>query len=393
MIEVNEPSIPLIDTLQRRSMMVGLILLGISLIGIIFSPAQFFRSYLFAYVFWAGIALGCLAITLLHHLSGGRWGAVVRRFLESSTRTFPLLALLFLPVLAGMHSLYEWADQQHVAADQILQHKSIYLNIPFFIVRTVIYFLVWIGLSRVLNQWSRKEDQTDDPALPGKFQWLGGIGLLLYGLTMTFAAVDWMMSLEPHWFSTIYGLLIITGQVLSAFAFVIAVASLMSNYKPLSDIIQPLQFHDLGNLLLAFVMIWAYLAFSQFLIIWSGNLPEEIPWYLHRIHHGWQIVAIALVLFHFALPFLVLLSRKTKKNPRNLVIVAAGVLVMRCVDLYWMIGPEFHQKGFSITWLDFVLPFAIGGIWLAFYLRQLKQMPLIPFNDPNLKEMLEHGKE
>lgn len=390
---MNDPSaMNLLERLQKRSLLVGVIVSAIALIAAFLSPAQFFRSYLFGYIFWAGLALGSLAITLLHHLSGGLWGAVIRRVLESGTRTFPLLALLFLPLIPGLGDIYIWTDQQKIATDTILKHKSLYLNTPFFLARTVLYFLVWFGMAYLLNKWSRQEDEASTPELQSKFQFLGGIGLLLYGLTATFAAVDWMMSLEPHWFSTIYGLLVIVGQVLSAFAFVIAVAAILIHYKPLSDVMSTVQFHDLGKLMFAFVMIWAYLSFSQFLIIWSGNLPEEIPWYLHRLHSGWQFIALFLVLFHFALPFLLLLSRETKKRPRILAIIATGVLFMRFVDLYWMVGPEFHHHGLAVSVLDFLLPIAIGGIWLAFFFRQLKSMPLIPVNDPNLQEVLEHGR-
>jgi len=247
-------------------------------------------------------------------------------------------------------------------------------------------------LSFRLNKMSKEEDEASSAELQSRFLFLGGIGLLLYGLTATFAAVDWMMSLEPHWFSTIYGLLVIVGQVLSAFAFVIALASVFSDYEPLSTVMTPIQFHDLGKLMFAFVFIWAYLAFSQFLIIWSGNLPEEIPWYMARSSSGWQIVAIIVVLFHFALPFLLLLSRDLKKNPRMLATVAIGILVMRYVDLYWMVGPETHEHGRMLHPLDFLLPLGLGGLWLSYYFRQLKSASLIPMNDPNLQEALEDAR-
>ena len=382
-------AVAVLDRFQKRAFLIGVVVLALSLVAAIFSPAQFFRSYLFAYTFWIGLALGSLAITLLHHLSGGRWGAVVRRVLESGTRTFPLLALLFLPLIPGIKSIYIWADEQKVAADQILQHKSLYLNVPFFLGRAAIYFAVWLMLAYFLNKWSKQEDEGSTPLLQSRFQFLGGIGLLLYGLTATFASVDWMMSLEPHWFSTIYGLLVITGQVLSAFAFVIAIASILMRFKPLSDVITSIHVHDLGKLMFAFVMIWAYLAFSQFLIIWSGNLPEEIPWYKHRLTHGWQVLGLVLVVLHFALPFLLLLSRDLKKNPRILAWIALGILLMRVIDLFWTVGPEFHTEGLAVHVLDILLPVGMGGIWLAFFFRQLKGWPLVPVNDPNLQE--EHG--
>jgi hypothetical protein len=331
-----------------------------------------------------------MVIVFIHYLSGGGWGAVIRRFLESSTRTFLLLAVLFVPILFGMHSLYEWTHPDVVAADPVLKHKSLYLNIPFFIARAAIYFLVWIALSLWLNKWSQREDQGSTPIISERLAFIGGIGLLLYGLTMSFASVDWMMSLEPHWFSTMYGLLVIAGQVLSAFAFMVTIAAILVQYKPFSEVISPTHFKDLGNLILAFVMIWAYLAFSQYLIIWAGNLPEEIPWYLHRLHKGWQYMAILLVLFHFALPFLLLLSRNLKRNPKILIAVALGILLMRLVDLYWMVAPEFYPNGFGIHYLDFLLPVGLGGIWLNFFLWQLKKRPLLAIHDPNLPKPGEH---
>jgi len=382
---------PVLDRFQRQAMMVGVGALVLSAIGAFLYPSQFFHSYLFAYVFWIGITLGCLAISLLHHLTGGRWGAVIRRLLESGARTLPIMAILFLPIVAGMTHLYHWTDLKAVEADEILKQKTAYLNIPFFLVRTVIYFLAWMLIVYLLSKWSKQEDEKSDNKLEGKFQLIGGVGLLLYGLTMSFASVDWMMSLEPHWFSTLYGLLIITGQVLGALAFVIAVAAIIFSYKPLSEVMTPLQFHDLGKLLLAFVMVWAYLAFSQFLIIWSGNLPEEIPWYIHRLDKGWQAIALILILFHFALPFLILLSKSTKRNPRTLQMIALWILLMRLVDIFWLIGPESHPDGFSVHVLDFLLPLGLGGVWLAYYFRKLKDLPVIPVNDPNLREVLKHA--
>jgi hypothetical protein len=241
-------------------------------------------------------------------------------------------------------------------------------------------------LAWVFNKLSLQQDQTQDPTIPGKLEALGGVGLVLYGLTMTFASVDWMMSLDPHWFSTIFGLLVIAGQVLSAFAFIIAIAAWLSRFPPFSEIISSEQFHDLGKLLLAFVMIWAYLAFSQYLLIYSGNLPEENRWYIHRLHHGWRYAGILLIVGHFALPFILLLSKPLKKNPRTLGIVAIGVLIMRLVDLFWLIAPEFYKKGFNVHLLDFILPVGLGSLCLSLFLNELKKRPLVVLYDPNLPE-------
>jgi hypothetical protein len=373
------------DRLQQRALMVGaggIVLCGV---GILLNPTQFFRSYLLAYLFWLGIPLGCLAVLMLHHLVGGAWGAVIRRVLESGTRTLPLLALLFVPLLFGLHDLYSWARPETVATDELLQRKSLYLNIPFFVLRSAFYFVVWFAMSYLLNRWSSVQDQTAADPFERRMRLLSGPGLVLYVLTATFASVDWVMSLEPHWFSTIYGILVIVGQLLATLAFAVVVVALLADAPPLSEAISPTHFHDLGNLLLAFVMIWAYMALSQFLIIWAGNLPEEITWYLHRTQGGWQWMALALILFYFALPFLLLLSRGIKQRAQLLVWVAAAILVMHVVDLFWSVVPAFRPAGIFIHWLDIIALVGVGGIWVAIFVWQLKGRPLLPVHDPGLQ--------
>jgi hypothetical protein len=369
---------------QRPALLGGLGALSLALVGSIFAPEQFFRSYLIAYLFWCGIALGSLAILMLQHITGGAWGAVIRRVLESATRTLPLLTVLFLPLLFGLSHLYEWAQPEHVAHDAILQHKAIYLNVPFFVARAVIYFAVWLALALFLNRWSLEQDSTPQEQQGVRLEYLSRGGLLLYSLTMTFASIDWVMSLEPHWFSTIYGILFVGGQVLSAFAFVIPILMLLTDRPPMSEIVSADQFQDLGKLLLAFIMLWAYFSFSQFLIIWAGNLPEETPWYINRLHGGWQWIGVVQILLHFALPFGILLSRDLKRNARLLSAVAIGVVFMRFVDLYWLVTPAFSPGTLSVHWLDAVTLVGVGGVWLAFFVNQLKGRPLLPLRDPSL---------
>ena len=314
---------PFWDRLQRRALVVGAAGIVLCGVGFLLNPTQFFRSYLLAYLFWLGIPLGSLAVLMLHHLVGGAWGAVIRRVLESATRTLPVLVFLFVPLLFGLHELYIWARPEVVMADEILQRKSVYLNIPFFVVRSALYFIVWLVVSFALNTWSVTQDQAGADPSERRMRLLSGPGLVLYVLTATFAAVDWMMSLEPHWFSTIYGILVIVGQLLATLAFAVAVVALLADTPPLSQVISPAHFHDLGNLLLAFVMVWAYMAISQFLIIWSANLPEEITWYLQRMRGGWEWLGLALILFYFTLPFLLLLSRGIKQRAQLLAWVAS----------------------------------------------------------------------
>jgi hypothetical protein len=392
MIESTYTAPPRVASLQRLALVVGVAGLALCAVGFAANRAHFFKAYLLAYVFWIGIALGSLAISMLHHLSGGAWGVVIRRVLEAASRTLPFMALLFLPIAFGVHELYLWANPEAVAKDAILQHKAAYLNVPFFIIRAAIYFVIWSALAYLLSKWSLEQEQRGETGQALRMQRLSGLGLVLYALTILFMSVDWIMSLDPHWFSTIYGILFMGGQGLSAFAFAIAVAVLLSRTEPMSRVIAPAHLHDLGKLMLAFVMLWAYFSFSQFLIIWSANLPEEIPWYLRRWGGGWQWVGLLLIFGHFVLPFVLLLSSDIKKSGRTLIGVAVTIILMRIVDLFWNIGPLHHEESFGATWLDAVAPVALGGIWLALFLWQLRTRPLLPMGEPYLAEALEHGR-
>ncbi|HWZ54847.1 MAG TPA: hypothetical protein VNZ63_02185 [Verrucomicrobiae bacterium] len=355
---------------------------------------QFFHSYLIAYLFWLGITLGSLAVLMMQHLTGGRWALVIRRILEAATRTLPLMAVAALPVLVGMKSLYSWArpDQD----DPVILAKHFYLNPQFFVVRMVIYFAVWLTLAYFLNKWSREEDAGEAGLqLWMRLEGLSGIGLVIYGLTVTFASVDWAMSLEPRWFSTIYGLLFMVGQALSALALAVLVLIWLSDRKPLSQIVRQSHFQDLGSFLLTFVMLWAYLEFSQWLIIWGGNLTDEIPWYLRRLEGVWGSVALLLIILGFFLPFFLLLFRNVKRKTRSLLIVAPLILLMRLVDMYWTILPAFGGGKIHLSWMDVALPLGMGGIWLGYFLWQLQRMPILPVHDPRMEgaaeEAIGHG--
>ena len=380
---------PQLDRVQRSSFFVGAAALLACLVGAFFNVKEFFEAYLMAYIFWLGIALGCLVILMIHHIAGGRWGFAVRRLLEAASRTLPLLAIMFIPLLFGLHSLYVWTRPEVVAADELLRHKQPYLNVPFFVIRAAVYLAVWLTIVFLLDRASAVQDETPSRETTRRLTLIGGAGLVLYMLTMTFASIDWAMSLEPHWFSTIYGVLVMSGQVLSGFAFVIVVAALLAQRKPYSDVIQPPQFHDLGNFLLTFVIFWAYIAFSQFLIIWSGNLTDENPWYLRRFDGGWKWVGVALVVLHFFVPFLLLLSRDIKRRSPWLAKVALGIFVMCFVDVFWIVGPGFGRSGFQVHWMDIVAPIGIGGIWVAVFIGQLKGKSLAPVHDSRVEEELE----
>jgi hypothetical protein len=381
-----------LEPLLKRALAVGVVALVLCLAGVFFNRQQFFHAYLMAYVFWLGVPLGCLAILMLHHLVGGTWGFVIQRCLESAVRTFPVMALLFLPLLFGLPDLFPWARPETVAADPVLQQKALYLNIPAFIGRAIFYFAVWIIVGFFLTKWSRQQDQSDDPALMQRLQTLSGPGLVLYGLTVTFSAIDWLMSLEPRWYSTIFGMIFMVSHGLLALTFVITVAYVLSRREPLGQVIAPWVFHDLGNLLLAFVMLWAYMSFSQFLIIWVENLQHEIPWYLHRMNGAWGGIAIALIGLQFALPFVLLLSRAVKRKAATLCAVALGIALMHQIEIFWFVAPSFHPEGFTIHWTTLLAPIGIGGIWLAAFLTSLKGRPLLPLRDPRFAAIVEeHG--
>lgn len=383
-----------VDRLQRGALGAAVIGLVACLAGGFANPAQFYRSWLFAYLFWVNVGIGCLSLVMIHHLSGGMWGLVIRRILEAGTRTMYLAPLFFLPVVAGMGHLFPWANPEAVARDHVLQHKSPYLNTGFFLGRAAFYFVVWAGLAYLLNKLSAQLDAGPSLKVSQRLRGVSGAGLLLMGLTITFASVDWAMSLDPHWFSTIYGVLFMVGQALAALTLVIVLLAMFGKEEPFAGVVKPVDSHDLGKLMLAFTMLWAYIHLSQFLITWAGNLPEEIPWYIRRTHGGWQVAAQLLILFHFALPFLLLLSRDLKRDAKKLAVVAGLVFLVRLLDLYWLVAPDLQghggeSRGIAVHGLDLATPVALGGIWLAFFAHELKRRPLLPIGEPEIRERME----
>lgn len=379
-----------IESLQRIALGVGGLGLIATAIGFVTNADQFYRSYLLGYIFLLGIPLGSLALLMVHHLTGGGWGLVIRRTLEASARTIPLMAVLFIPIIFGMHTLYHWTHADVMANDPIVAQKAIYLNESGFIIRAVIYFVIWSFFALALVRLSSKQEGEDVHF--SRFENLAGPGLLIYALTMTFASVDWVMSLDPHWFSTIFGLWIMVGQVLTAFSFTIAIAFLVSRDGRMASVITSDKFHDYGKLLFAFIMLWAYLSYSQFLIIWSANLPEEIPYYLQRLGGGWTIVMLVVILGHFVLPWTMLLFRPTKRASQRLMAVAVFMLAMRYVDVFWLIAPWVrHEGGFGIHWLDITAVLGLLGVWVGLFCHNLRSRALLPINDPYLAEVLADG--
>src|SRR3984957_3692680 len=384
---------PVAKTISQRSLLVGVVFGVIAVILAFLEPQQFYRAYLLGFMLWLGVALGSMAILMIRHLTGGGWGMVIRRILGAAMRTVPLLAVLFIPVILGIHKLYIWAQPLDQIADKHLREHleditKTYLTTSGFIYRAIFYFAIWNLLSFLLSKWSKETDPPGSPAPTSRFKAIAGPGLILYGFTISFASIDWVMSLDPSWISTIFGLVILIGEVLSAMCFAVVVERILFNYKPMSEMLTPDFVHDHGKWMLTFIMVWAYFSFSQWLIIWAGNLPEEITFYLKRLSNGWGSIGLFLVLFHFAIPFALLLSRPFKRDIRKLVWLAVWMMLMRYLDLFWIIEPNFSRT-LNLTIADIVVPIAIGGIWLWYFFRNLAALPLLPAYDPDAHEVLQ----
>lgn len=394
---------PVLDRVQRPALVVGAVGLLLLVIGaLIHGKLQFLQSYLYAFMFFVGIPLGCLGLLLIQHLTGGRWGFVVRRFAEAGARMLPVMALAFFPLWVMAKQLYPWAaDDYHV--QETFDFKAEWLSVGGWMVRALIYFAVWIGLALILNRWSAAEDRTGDRRFARRMEAIAGPGFVLFVLAVTFASFDWVMSLDPDWYSTMFGLLTVVGQGLSALAVFVLLLRFLGPRRPLSGVLVRSHFHDLGNLMLAATMLWAYMSFSQLLIIWSANIAEETPYYFLRLRTSWRWVGLFLLLFHFAIPFLLLLSRQTKKTALALSAVAVWMLFMRLVDLKWVTGPAFQypivhgtlhpdligdRVGASVHWMDIAALLCLGGLWLFWFARELKRRPLLAVNDYRLPDAI-----
>jgi hypothetical protein len=384
-----------VDRLQRAGMFAGGIAALMAVYGLTKSPADFYHSYIFSYMLILGLTVGSLGLLMLQHLTGGIWGMVIRRPLEAASRNLWLMLILFAPIVMGMKYLYSgndsetgWLNAPKEGEHALTSWQQGYLTPAGFLTRAALYFAIWIVLMLVFNNWSKQQDQeSDGEGLKQKLKKLAAPGVILYILAMTFAAIDWVMSLSPRWASTIYGFLFVAGQAIAAMGLMIAVIVLLAGSEPFQGIIKKRHLHDLAKLLFAFNMLWAYFAFSQLLIIWSGNQPEEITFYRSRLNGQWGVVAVIVLLFSFAIPFLLLLSRDVKRTASVVSKIAVWMIFMRLVDLYWMTKPEFTSRALP-TWLDIVVPVALIGLWLGFFAMNLKQRPLLPVGDPNLSEVL-----
>jgi hypothetical protein len=377
---------------QSASLWVGIVALLASAVGAWTNSTQFFFSYLFALLFWLGLSLGCFVVAMIHQLTGGRWGYPTRRFLEAGFMALPLLLVLFIPVFLGLQHLYPWARPEDVLTEKTFSHRHVYQTSWAYIARQIFFLVVWIFLAARLRKWSLQQDSTDDATPTRKARTLSGPGIVVYGLLGTFAVVDWIMSLEPHWYSSIFGVIVLIGQILSAYAFCVVVLTLFRNEAPFAATVTKVHYHHLGNLLLTFVLFWTYVSFGQLLIIYSGDIPHELDWYLHRSAGSWKIVVAVIAAFHFFVPFCLLLFRGFKRHVAALTTLAAMLLVIHLVETYWLVMPTLHPQGVVVSWMDFTAPIGVGGLWLAMFLWRLKSAPLLPVKDPGMRFSFVYAK-
>ena len=374
---------------SRRLIFLGGAALALSTVGLAVDRAQFFHSYLTAIVFWITIALGGLFFILLHHLAGSVWSVVIRRIVENIMLLLPFLGILFIPVFFGVGDLYEWTDKNIVAQDHILQWKASYLNVGFFIVRTIIYFLIWTALGYRLYRLSRQQDEGQTEHFHTRMRKTSAPGMILFAFTITFAAFDWLMSLDAHWYSTIFGVYIFTGTFLAILSFMVLYLRGLQSKGILGASVTVEHYHDIGKLLFAFTVFWAYISGSQYFLIWYGNIPEETIWFLHRWKGSWKIVSLGLVVSHFTIPFFVLLFRSAKRHPVALGSMAGLILLMHWFDLYWLVQPNLHTEGARFSWMDLSTTIGLGGLLLGWLWHRLCQQPLVPIKDPRLQQSIE----
>ncbi len=373
----------------RKALAIGIAGLAVSGAGYFVHAPQFFHSYLTAYVYWITIALGGLFFTMLHHLVNATWSVVLRRITESLGSVIPVMALLFIPVLLGMHDLYHWTHADAVAHDELLQKKAAYLNTGFFTLRTVIYFAVWIFLARRLYGASTSQDKEFKAEQVRTMRRISAPGVILFAFTVSFAGFDWLMSLDPHWYSTIFGVYVFAGSLLTVLAFMVILLLNLKKHNLLNGIITVEHYHDLGKLLFAFTIFWAYIAFSQYFLIWYANIPEETIWYLKRWPGSWKVISLILLFGQFIIPFMTLMPRAAKRSLSFLKIICLWLLLMHWVDIYWLVMPGLHPASAEISWMDLTTMAGIGGIFLWALRKKLASQALIPVNDPRLEKSIQ----
>jgi hypothetical protein len=351
-------------------------------------PRQFFFSWLVSFLFFLSLALGGLFFVLIQYASQGSWGIVVRRIGESIFTTVPVMAALFLPLVLGMHHLFEWSVPGAADDDALLRWKAPFLNVPFFLIRALIYFGSWSFIAVMYYRQSRIQDATGDPGITARLRRLAGPSIIVLALTSSFASVDWIMSLTPHWYSTMFGVYFFAGAFVGFIALLSILAVAMRRAGLLDTVITTEHLHDLGKFLFAFTAFWAYIAFSQFFLIWYANLPEETVWFKARLEGSWKTVTILLMIGHFGIPFLYLMGRAVKRRDSTLALGGAWLLVMHFLDLYWQIMPTLHPEGIRPSILDVAAFIAVGGCFAAAAGWLMRQQALVPIRDPRIDESL-----
>jgi hypothetical protein len=374
--------------MPRVALLLGLLGLIGAVIGYSIDREQFYFSYLTSFVFWCSLAIGALFFVMLHHLSGSVWSVVLRRLAENVALVIPLLGLFFIPILFGLPHLYSWSDSETLMADEILQKKTAFLNPTFFSVRGIIYFAVWSILALLLYRASLRQDKGSSGELTNRFNRISAPGMILFAITVTFAAFDWLMSLEAHWYSTIFGVYIFSGAVVGFLGLFAVLTVYLYSKGVLVGIMSKDHFHDLGRLLFAFIIFWAYMAFSQYFLIWYANIPEETIWFLHRWVGSWKGISLLIVFGHFVAPFFILITRMAKRSGVMMVVMGLWMLFMHWVDLYWVIMPTMYRDGFRLSWQDLSTLVGIGGVVIWFFWTRVTLQPIIPVGDPKLNASL-----
>ncbi len=391
-MKLDQATYRLSDTnkVQTRALAAGVIALLISSVGYFVDSQQFFLSYLVAYLFWVSVTLGASFFVMLFHLTATAWGVVLRRIIEAIMMTIPLMAILFIPIILGMHDLYHWSHADAVATDPILQKKAGYLNVTFFVIRSAVYFGLWYLIARKLYKTSLAMDETPSAEQVKTLRKVSAPGMIIFALTISFASFDWLMSLDPHWYSTIFGLYYFSGALLGALGIIFFIALQLRNNGILVEEIKVDHYHDLAKFLFGFTIFWGYMAFSQYLLIWYANIPEETIFYKERWEGTWKILALTQVVGNFIIPFVGLLTRKMKRNLPYLKKMVFWILLMHWFDLYWLAVPNFHHHGIVFSWMDLTLFIGIGGLYVWVVWRNLAAHAVIPVNDPKLEESLHH---
>ncbi len=368
---------------------VGIVGLIASAVGYFLNSEQFFFSYLTSFTFFTSIALASMILVMIHHITKSSWGTVLRRIPETFSSTIWIWAIFFIPILLGMSSLYQWTNTEYVMDDPIMLGKVPYLNEPFFVIRQFIYFAVWGYLGYRLHKVSVDMDRTNDWGLTALLRKISAPGILLFSLTIAFASFDWMMSLDAHWFSTMFGVYFFAMSFQALFPVLILMTFWLHKKGMLKNTITKSHVYDMGAWFFGFTVFYAYIAFCQFLLIYYANIPEETLWFYHRLEGSWALITYSLIVCRFLIPFVLLLNRDRKHNKTLLIITSVLIIVMHLIELHWIVMPVLHHGGVAISWLDITTLLGLGGIFMGLFFSTLKSHNIVPINDPTLSDSLD----